>query len=275
MRILDKVFLELEPQDHRLEEAKAYGTVRGTHATRDLIVTQTHAIAPHLYRAVRKASTSSHRKRFDTYSADMLDSMLSALDRYEAGDSSFSELERTWKEWLREAYREAFVHGLRSSGAHVHARHSAIPDITPEDERYITSAIRDEMKYLNNFLNDIRTGASRGGSIRMRLKMYIDTLDGIYAAGRVMGTPETYMIVWVSKLDGNTCPGCRFMAENSPYHRDNLPTTPRAGSCKCLSRCRCALLMRHTTPANLRVLVDRSLTKGTLMRRLASLKAWR
>lgn len=145
------------------------------------------------------------------------------------------------KETLRAAYDAAFDAGIASSAAGRTTKFGVGP--SEADRTWVESAFTHEMRYFNKLLKDIERGSVRGG-LEKRLTAYAETLKHVFYAGRVMGTPTGMVIDWIAPMDRNTCKGCEFLAKNSPYTKDTLPSTPRAGDTPCLNRCRCRLVMR-------------------------------
>ena len=118
-----------------------------------------------------------------------------------------------------------------------------------EEEEWFRSAVREELSYWNNFLDDIQrdtTFTSKRFTIKDRIDMYIDTVWFMFQAGRLSGLPDTVLLHWYPKTkDTEMCPGCQFMVDNSPYPRDLMPTTPRAGDTPCLMKCVHRVVVRH------------------------------
>lgn len=193
-----------------------------------------------------------------------------------------------WMEWvkhlLRTAYHEAFEIGYQSSGAG-----SLRTGVAKVDQQWVRSAIQHEMRYFNRFLSQIESSRrspeelpqspipikrkSPEEVIAARMGAYVDTLRHVYYAGRVMGTPTGMVIDWISPLDRETCRGCRFLSEHSPYTKRTLPTTPRAGDTICLSNCRCRLVIRDVGKGEFESVEKRHRSKDWYRRKLARLKA--
>ena len=81
--------------------------------------------------------------------------------------------------------------------------------------------------------------------LEKRVSMYAQTLDGIEGNAWVEDQGDRVVIDWVLGV-AEHCPDCLILAANSPYTKLSLPTTPRAGSTKCLSNCRCSLRRKRS-----------------------------
>lgn len=176
------------------------------------------------------------------------------------------------KRILRDSYQQSFDAGFASSG--VTKRGVARPvrvKTSKADEDWVRTAFLHEMRYFNKLLKDIERGA-QSGTIEKRMGAYAETLKHIFYAGKVMGTPSGMIVDWISPLDRNTCTGCRFLAENSPFTKDTLPSTPRAGDTPCLNRCRCRLVMRDVGKERFEAVRRAHRSKEWYRRRLSALK---
>jgi hypothetical protein len=171
------------------------------------------------------------------------------------------------KKALRDGYAAAFDMGLESSGVT-----KVRAGVATMDREFVEKAVREEMRYFNRLIRQIDAGKVRGNMMN-RLKAYSDALKHMYYAGRVMGTPKGMIIDWIAPMDRNTCGGCKFMFKHSPYTKQTLPTTPRAGDTPCLNRCRCRLVMRTVTPAQYESVDKGHLAKSTYSRKLSAIKS--
>jgi len=126
---------------------------------------------------------------------------------------------------FREAYREGKGAGLDAG-----------------DEEWLRRAVDEEVGYAKKFGRDQRAGRGTMGRAQ-RSAMYGKALEGISLHGAVESLPDDARIDW--KLgNADHCPDCLVLAASGPYTKWNLPTTPRAGSTKCRSNCRCSLVVR-------------------------------
>ena len=78
-------------------------------------------------------------------------------------------------------------------------------------------------------------------TIEKRIRLYVDSLEGHYNAGRVAGSPNNTLVHWVLEKGHEPCKECEYLAANSPWPKELLITTPKAGFCTCLMNCKCSL----------------------------------
>ena len=118
------------------------------------------------------------------------------------------------------------------------------PSVDVHDRAWILSAIKEEEKYWKGFVKDLTAGAIHGKRMtpEQRVQMYVDSLDAVFDAGRVVGHPSHTIFYWIMNPEKEHCDVCLFLQKNSPYTRVTLPGTPRDGHpCHGLSRCGCEL----------------------------------
>lgn len=259
----------------QLIEGKAFGTLKGKDAMRDVVVNMAYSLSPEQYRRERKRQTDIQRKRFKTLAKRAKSNVLELLNSYVAGDISFTRLRKESKKAMKQLHEHAFTGGLRSSGTFSSQERSGIPEMGDEDLRYLRSVTTEEMKFFEKFLQDVRTGKARGRRMEQRLGMYIDATGSTFMSGRLLGTPQNHAMVWVDKHDSNECEGCKYLARNSPYHRDNIPTTPAAGTTNCLSNCRCVVMMRPVSRAVMQRMVIKGRKREYHLKKLREIKGRR
>ncbi len=168
------------------------------------------------------------------------------------------------RDLFKKYYREAFELGYLSSGI------ADYVELEDRDYRWVDSSLKQELKYLRQFLDDIEGGRGRM-DYRRRWRMYVDTLDHVFWAGKVSVIPAGFVIDWVVDHKAERCEGCKFLKMHSPYTVETLPTTPRAGMTICLSNCKCKLRVRR--PKSLQEYkVARSRNKRALLAKLEHMK---
>lgn len=260
-----------------LTEAKGLHSYKTTDEIRQALLNMGFDLDRGQFKDARRQATRSANRDYAALFERVKKGLINTTDRYLKGEILQSRW-RTWvKELLKEAYEEAFDLGLRSSGAGKYRVGK-----TSMDTDWVQTAYRHEMRFFDKLLMEIEASAEpaqwarepetiidpksgkqirnpRAGKpklikparlstkslsiIHRRLTAYADAVKHIYYAGRVMGTPRGMVIHWLSPLDRRTCNGCRFLSNHSPFTRDTLPTTPRAGDTRCLNNCRCRLVM--------------------------------
>src|ERR1035437_7260862 len=159
------------------------------------------------------------------------------------------------KKIFNEYYKKAYFLGLKSSGAGISQSYTQLlfkdssdPLVYAAEERWSQTSATAEMKFWGKFLGDITQKKAFRTTMSDRIKMYSQSLEGHYNAGRVAGSPNHSIVYWtMDKRTHVTCPECEWLASNSPYSKENMVTTPKAGLCSCLFNCRCTLKITPTT----------------------------
>ena len=121
----------------------------------------------------------------------------------------------------------------------VYKDHRGLAELTAGDKEYLNRAVAEEMKYAIQFGQDI-VDESLLMPREQRAGMYAKTLDGIGLHALVEAEPDDARFYWVLGV-AEHCVDCLILADQSPYDKWNLPTTPRAGATKCLSHCKCRI----------------------------------
>lgn len=146
---------------------------------------------------------------------------------------------------LRDSYDKSYRLGLASSH---HPGYAQTQYMSAEEKRWVESAVRHELRYLHGMLSDIKSGRSITTMVG-RARMYADTLGSLYHTGRVSGQSADTEIYWRLDPGASHCDDCLELSRLSPFVKDTLPTTPKAGACRCLSRCACQLEFVPSSPA--------------------------
>jgi len=121
-----------------------------------------------------------------------------------------------------------------------------------EDLRWLKRARSHDYKFLRKFADDIVAGRGKM-SYMDRADMYVQSIDGIFDAGRVDGYPNESTLVYWELSSAEHCGDCIDLAMRSPFTPKTLPTTPRAGNTKCLSNCKCNLRIRYQRPEKIKL----------------------
>jgi len=168
---------------------------------------------------------------------------------------------RRMKKIFRNYYTKAFQLGhLSDKGAFS----SRLPELKPEDKRWLETFLTKEYKYWRSFIEDLKTGKKKINHER-RKEMYVMTLRSMYNSSRVIANPPT-TIYWWDTTPAEHCPHCLYLQSKSPFTKENLPTVPASGDTKCLSNCRCHLRIEQVSAARYLQVKRGSPTRAELLR---------
>jgi hypothetical protein len=264
---LNEEFIQLD-----LTEGKSFADIKKTGVIRQRIIDNGYDFDKEAFSTARRQATKVANKEFDALQSRVSSTLKSLVDRYYRGDINYGNLSFGVREALRSSYRRAFEIGLRSSGSGVFHSPTSKGETTYYDREYIDSAYREEMRYMNKLLGQIRTDSVRG-NVYTRIDAYAQTLRHQMLAGRVVASPSSVIVDWVAPLDRKTCKSCRWLSQHSPYTKDSLPTTPRGGSTLCLHKCRCKLVLRQVSPQVVADVRRSHYQKGYYKSKLEAIKA--
>jgi len=166
-----------------------------------------------------------------------------------------------FKNDLRQSYVNAFLAGMRASG------HPTRP--TQEELRWVDSAWKHELRYVNRLVGEISQGTPVD-RLQHRIKMYPRVVRAMFDAGRVAGGHPDALIYWEVDHDAEHCPDCLYLESLAPFTAKTLPTTPRAGLCRCLGNCKCRLVTVHATNAVVRKRNRELPTREAIVRKIQS-----
>ena len=264
-------------------ESKHIGTHKG-HKRRDVHVKRHLDIVPDF--KIRRAQSHYNAKQtLLRLQNDYERQIAHVIQNYLNGVYSSGQLRDRCKSLLKELYFASFELGLRGAGLHYIPSYGA-HKMNDEDERWIRSAFNHEMKYFTKFIKDIINGipslADKAAGIQMskmawekRLRMYIDASNAVYNTARVRGAHSDSLVYWIMRPEAEHCKSCMWLQSMSPFTPNNLPTTPKAGACICLSNCKCYL---RVVPASKDKVDDRERempNATTLIKKLGDIKTGR
>jgi len=258
-----------------LFEGKSVGTARELDLLfLDLDQTTRAKIRPNQFAKERKKGVTVGRRILDRVQQQVERELLRIMRRHDAGKyESFRAFERDAVALMKPAWKEVFEAGVRSSGIKgTGSTTGPVVKLSPDDVKWLRSAIAHEMRFLNGFMTAVDEGTWKMPLPR-RVRMYARTLEAFYDSARVIGLPATVMIHWTGENDERTCPGCKYLFEHSPYTKKTLPTVPRAGLTPCLTNCRDKLLIRQVESDAVISRTNASLTRGTHIKHLRRIKA--
>lgn len=192
----------------------------------------------------RSKARSAARKQLEKLLQRTYSKLIARIANYKKkkrGD--YREFSTEFRKILKAAYYDAYKLGIKSNGADALLTAGGSPLILPKDKKWIEATFRQETVYLNRFLADIKND-KYPKKWPHRTGMYVAAVGSVYYTGRIAGTPPSYALFWVAKIDNRICPQCKYMAVHSPYTKANIPITPASGYTRCLSNCRCGIAVR-------------------------------
>lgn len=253
-----------------LSESKHISTHPGASRLKDTITAQHRAMIPNLT-GLTSRQHARQRDQLTTVTDNFRQFATRRLNAVRLGQVRPSVGLKDLKDEFRNLYRTSFAMGLRGSHAHLAPQQL----LTPEDDRWIESAFRHEMRYFNSFLDQVLNGRLTPNQINWRLGLYMLAARSIYDAGRVTGSHPNSLIYWIYNPEAQHCESCLYLREHSPYTKRTLPTTPRSGATQCLSNCKCHLRFVVADPEVIAQNEARALSKEYHLRELGRMKRTR
>lgn len=203
------------------------------------------------YRRFVRQSYNLSSKKFRLTTAKFGKRIKDLYKKYKEDKISLNDFRRQSVRVFEEAYKSAWNFGKESSG--VYKLLKRVRKVSREEESWFRSAVRSELEYWNNFLDELGKNKEwKGKRYRPeeRIEMYIKTIQFMYQSSRVANLPNNVLLFWYPKRKrsgGPMCPGCQYMVNNSPFPADIMPTVPRAGDTPCLYRCVHRVVVRVST----------------------------
>lgn len=256
-------------------EGKSVGTAKELDLLfLDLDQTIRAKMRPNQFANERKKGVTVGKRILERVQKHVETELLRIMRRHDLGRyDSVEAFKRDAVALMKPAWKEVFEAGVRSSGVKgTGYTKGPVVRLKPDDEKWLRSAMAHEMQFLNGFITAVDEGTYRM-PLPQRVRMYARTLEAFYDSARVIGLPATVMIHWTGENDERTCPGCKYLFEHSPYTKKTLPTVPRAGLTPCLSNCRDKLMIRQTTSEAVIARTESSLTRGTHIKNLRTIKS--
>lgn len=177
-------------------------------------------------------------------------SMLKHVARLRAEDPSRqyspTRFRKEMKADLMIAYQDAYKLGTRASGVGT-ASPGLLGHSSADEKKWVDNVLRAETVHFNKLLDALIKGESMSKA-RIRIRNYANAVRSVYEGSRVLQLPDDSLIHWVLQSN-NPCSDCRLLHRLSPYTRDTLPTTPKAGSTRCLSYCFCKFRIVKAKPS--------------------------
>jgi hypothetical protein len=216
---------------------------------------------PDVYTKRRRVGNTAAKREFEVLKAQYSQKLENIVQHAKDGVET---TRRAPLKLLYGFYRRAYRCGLKAGGRAVT---SSGPLLTREDERWVKTAVNEEARYWRKFMADVLSGAGRLSYDR-RKEMYVKTLTSLYETGKIQALPDQVLLYWVIDSHIENCNDCKFMAENGPYTKQNIPTVPRSGNTQCLSNCGCRIMTRHVNSIEYTRARAKMPTRSELMARL-------
>lgn len=201
------------------------------------------------YRRLIGKEQSAASREFDKESSRFRERLMYYVDRYMRGDIKLDQLRRQTVEQFTTMYKRAWELGKAASGI---LRQKRPRPASREEESWFRSAVREELKYWNAFLDELGKStdfSKRSFTIRERVSMYADTVGFMFNSARMSGLPDNVLLHWFPKEKKGMCKGCEYIVKHSPFPRDVMPTTPKAGDTPCLMHCKHRVIARYVSPS--------------------------
>lgn len=236
--------IEGPPHGELLDEGKAIGSalMKANVAERDLPLRFRSPAA--LKQAIRQAGSNAPRGLQQVY-MEARRALPPIVSNLAAGAITLEDAQLRSAVAFRRLYERMREIGRRASGLRELGADEAL---YREEERWFRSAVREELRYWNTFLQEVEDG--RAQNIPRRIDAYIDALRFMYEAARIQAMPDNVLLHWVGPRDERLCKGCAYLMEMSPFVKDNIPAVPRDGSTSCLTHCRHRIVVRVANSLN-------------------------
>jgi len=220
--------------EREIAETKAIATARppGDAKASDVELTQGSRRFASSQRAHARAASKQLEKEIGRFTAGIGE----ALRKYRNGDWSKTKAETRASIIFKDVTRTAYQLGTKSVG--LVKPTGSLYDLTPSENRWIDSYIKEEFGYFKKFLAQAPNISDK--QLKYRLGLYAAAMRSVYESGRVLSVGEDVLITWVLQSD-EPCPDCQTLARNNPYTVNTLPTTPKAGQTRCRGNCYCSL----------------------------------
>lgn len=111
--------------------------------------------------------------------------------------------------------------------------------MTPRDWGSIGGSLKEQYKFISGFADDLLSGASAGGQIKVRSGMYANSAREAYNRGRDKVTRAWGAVeeAWFT-TSGNSCVDCQDF-EALGWQEIGFFPEPGAGTTVCLTNCKC------------------------------------
>lgn len=254
-----------------LFEGKALGTAKEA----DLVLltdpTLQAKLEPEEFKRQRKSGVTVGKRKLDRIKNATADDLIDLIGQFRAGDLTPRQFRKEVTNRMKRSWREVFIAGVRAGGQPPTDTPGVLAKVSPVDEKWLAGAMAHEMRFLNDFVDDVVSGAGKMPYDR-RARMYVQALESFYNSARVIALPANVLIYWKGPNDKRTCPSCSYLFAHNPYTKKSLPTAPRSGLTLCLTNCRDRLLIRRVSSEEVMDAQKAGLARSTHVRNLRRIK---
>jgi len=249
----------------RLHEAKAVTTIKPGgggigRKRREVKLRQQSSTFARSQKAHARAASKSLDKTVDEFG----DFIVKLIGQYQSNKIAYRRMLTRAQIAFKGQVEQVFKLGMKSVG--LVKPTGSLYDLTDNEKKWIRSYVLEEFGYFRKFLDDVKRGATQK-VIKRRAFLYASALRSVYESARVLSVGSDVLITWTLESD-DPCPDCRELARHNPYTTQNLPTTPKAGTTRCLSNCYCTLRIDKATPAKVAANNKRHVKKDYLLRKI-------
>ena len=208
---------------------------------------------PKFVKRMRQATTKA-QNQWREYQTFLWYTLQSGFHAYLQQKVTTAELQAKTAAELKEAFFKAFAWGKRSSD--VRKMTGTTPLATKTDTQWINASYKKTLKVWQKFVILFTTKSLGGMRWPDEIKKFIHMIDHVFQKGRLLGIGPTSLFFWVGPHDHATCSSCKYAHRNNPYTIDTLPMSPRSGSQQCRHNCRCHILIKTASRAEVAAVLN-------------------
>lgn len=153
--------------------------------------------------------------------------------------------QRAGQRWIDQWATRAYQYGMRAAGI------GDMP-LGEEDQRWLETYFDIEWRFLAKFFAALQADAVSDARRLLRARAFSQTLDSVFYVALISAFPAKGTTIYWHLGGGEHCSDCLVLARTQRYTPDTLPTTPRAGSTRCMANCKCKLVVRFNSKVYLK-----------------------
>lgn len=177
--------------------------------------------------------------------------------------SKYASTLQAARDALRANWKKSYQMGLQSGGLSKRVSRR----MSPSEVGWLRRATRTELSFFDKMIDDVRQGKPLP-SLKGRINMYGKAILAAFTAGQVAATGPNTIIHWLLDPEASHCEDCLALSNAGPFLKDTLPTTPRAGLCRCRSNCKCRLVFESVSSKVADVVRQNNYSKKYLLDRI-------